>query len=300
MNGCMGTGDQSVSVIILTYGNYSGLKRTVQSVIEQDCQISSIVVSDDGSDKPFPQELVRTYANRVAFYRNEQNLGTVKHMNKRAAEAKTKYIKFLGCGDAFSDRSSLSKLLRFAIESHAVITASQVIVCSSDLSKRRYLFPNRMRAKCLLGTAEEQFTALAVENLIGAAGMLFQRSFFDAMGGFSEDYKFLEDWPTWIRYTRDGNKIAFLNEVTALYAAGGISSRSSDAYASLELRADMLQCFRKEILPNIDRISSRRARESICYHYDLLMEKPEAFLWRCYFSQQMKRMIKLKIKALLR
>ena len=50
----MGEGDVSgggVTVIILTCGEFEGLKRTLDSVTGQTCPMEEVIVSDDGSGK---------------------------------------------------------------------------------------------------------------------------------------------------------------------------------------------------------------------------------------------------------
>lgn len=51
----------SVFVAILTYGEYSGLERTLKSVLRQDFPVAEVVVSDDGSGQEFPKEVIERY-----------------------------------------------------------------------------------------------------------------------------------------------------------------------------------------------------------------------------------------------
>ena len=59
MNACSKKHDRvTAAVIIVTYGNYGGLGNTVRSVLEQRYPITEIILSDDGSGNPFPQEVL--------------------------------------------------------------------------------------------------------------------------------------------------------------------------------------------------------------------------------------------------
>lgn len=255
-----------VTVIVLAYGNLGALEKTLRSVAEQTCAIDEIIVSDDASGEEFPAVLREGFP-KVRFQANEKNVGTVAHMNMVAKEVQSEYIKFLPSGDAFSDPQALEALVKFAKRKSTLVVTSQAVVCTEELRRRLYPFPGR-RAKRLESSSEEQFRALSISNLISAPGTLFHSSFFTRLGGFDESYRLLEDWPTWLRLTREGYAIPVLDQVTCLYAAGGISSENLDAYHAPRLREDMLLCYEKEILPYLNIFPAKESRR-IRYGYDL-------------------------------
>lgn len=266
----MGTGkggaDSGVTVIVLTYGSFEVLERTLRSVEEQTFPIDALIVSDDGSGEELPPALQKHFP-KVQFRMNENNVGTVAHMNAAVRETQSEYIKFLAGGDMFSDPQALETLVKFAKGENALAVTSQAMVCTEELDHRLYLFPGG-RAEKLKGPGVVQFHTLAISNLISAPGTLFHSSFFARLGGFDESYRLLEDWPTWLRLTREGYAIPFLDQLTCLHAVGGISSKNLDAYHAPRLKEDMLLCYEKEILPYIGEFSSKEARK-IRYGYDM-------------------------------
>lgn len=255
------------AVIVLTYGDFRGLERTLSSVSGQTCPVDMILVSDDASGEDFPHALRERFPD-VRFRANGRNLGTVAHMNEAAREAQSGYIKFLAAGDAFSDPKALEALIAFAEGTDGPAVSSQAAICTESLERRLYKFPGR-RIKRLNGSGEHMFRMLSLANLVSAPGTLFRRSFFTQLGGFDESYRLLEDWPAWLRLTREGYPIPVLDRVTCLHAAGGVSSANLDAYHAPRLRQDMLLCYEKEILPYIKCFSSREISR-IRYGYDLV------------------------------
>ena len=279
MNECMGIDKPLVSVAVLTYGHYEGLEHTLRSVVAQTYPMVEIIVSDDGSGKKFPVEIVAQYQKKVLFLQNEINIGTVAHMNRVAEKLRGTYIKFIAADDELSSSDALSRLVCCAIKENTVVTTSQSMVCDSTLRKRLYPFPRKAALRRMETNPEQQFIQLAKENCISAVGTLLHRDFFDLYGGFSKEYRLLEDWPTWIREARCGRRIGILPEITCLYAVGGVSSHNVDAFASEILRQDMLHCYESEIMPYVGRLP-HAVRHMALYRYALLHEKSDALIKR--------------------
>lgn len=296
MSGCMGTGKSpSVSVAVLTYGEYSGLASTLKSIVAQDYPVAEIIVSDDGSGREFPSEVVDSYNGIVAFQQSAANVGTVAHMNSLASRLQGTYLKFIATGDALNSQDALTRLVRWAEKECTVVTTSQAMVCNRTLEKKLYPFPRKKQLMRLGATAPEQFACLSAENCISAVGTIFHRDFFTRFGGFSEEYRLLEDWPAWLREAREGRRIGILPEITCLYAAGGVSSQNADAFASEKLRQDMLRCYEREILPYEERLP-QSVLKKVRYRYALLQGMPEDGLMREHPLPHLRTIVKRRIK----
>lgn len=301
MKGCMVRGSASVDIVILTYGDYSGLERTVDSVIAQDYQIRSVILSDDGSGAAYPKTILHKLeklAFRTIVRAGTENLGTVAHMNRAAALSGGDYLKFIAVGDAFSDSGALSALMNFARNQNAPVVTSNAVVCSADLRRRYYEFPGASRGGLIQRAQSRLFPVLAQANIISALGTLLRKDFFEDLGGFDESYRLLEDWPAWLRLTRESHAIAYLPRVTGLYALGGVSSRQGNAFRSPALRRDMLLCYEKEILPYLSLLAPKERRVAL-YSYDKLRQLPSGVLLRRYFFLAAKDALKQGAKSCL-
>lgn len=288
-----------VDVPILTFGNYSGLEQTIDSILSQRYPIRTIVLSDDGSNQPIPSRLIRRLEEgpaRVIVRNGTENLGTVAHANTVARLTDGDYLKFMSPGDAFSDRDALGALIDFAEQTDAPVVTSDCTVCSSDLERKYYNFPGPRRGKWLRSSGRELFSVLAQGNIVSAAGILLRRDFFQALGGFDESYRYLEDWPTWLRLAREGRGIPYLPRVTMLYAAGGVSSENGSAFCAPRLQEDMLLCFEKEILPYMDTLAPK-AKRKVSYSYERIKGASPETLAKKYFLMAAKEIAKREIKA---
>lgn len=294
------TEKETVSVLIISYGNYSGLERTVESVLQQSCPIREIILSDDGSGKPFPAHIVTRLKRApcsVVIRENPVNLGTTAHLNQIASLSHGTYLKFMSAGDAFADRESLSALVAFACQCKTVVVCSNTAVCSQDLKKKYYDFPGSARGAKLQCAGYDLFSVLAKVNSVSAVGTLLHRSFFEC-GGFDESYRLLEDWPAWLHLAKNGGRIPYLDRVTCLHAAGGVSTRNSDAFCSQALRADMIRCYDQELLPELDRLPPRTQRE-VQYRYEALTKNRKQVLLTKYFDLYLRDVLKRKLKHMI-
>ncbi len=264
----LGKDTPNISVIILSYKNQEKLFDTIQSVLDQDFKDIEIIISDDCSGELDNDRIIK-YLNGVIPYKinqNKCNLGTVKHLNYAISLCNGKYIKILTCGDKFFDQHSLSTLYNFIVKCQTIVVASKSIVCNSDFDEYYYEFPSTRRVKRLNGS-NNLYNVLAFANIISAVSTLFSREF----EGFDETYTYLEDWPCWLRLTRDGHRIPCLDKVTVLYSVGGISSNEGTAFDSALLKKDMLLCYEKEIFPFIHRLNFTN-RQYVQYQYTKLKD----------------------------
>lgn len=253
-----------VSVLVLTYQNFSGLFRTLETIFEQEYPLIEVIISDDCSDK-FPDKEIAEWLNGVAtnisirIRKNPENLGIVAHSNHVVKECSGQYIKFLPSGDGFCTKDSLSKLISAAEKTDSLMVISPTLVCGEDFTKTYYQYPSKNDVSKLQTKSPKQlFSDIAGRNMIGAVGTLYKADFFrEPLNGFDECYRNLDDWPTWLAAYREGVKIPCLSAPTVYYSLGGMSSKHGTAFDSPLLRNDLLLCIQKEILPYMDMLSAR-------------------------------------------
>ncbi len=100
-----------ISVITINLNNLEGLKRTVQSVLDQNHPDIEYLLIDGGSTdggKEYSQENHDSFA----FYLSEKDTGVYDAMNKGIRKSTGDYLIFLNSGDIFSGSDSLSKLIK--------------------------------------------------------------------------------------------------------------------------------------------------------------------------------------------
>lgn len=248
--------NELVSIIVLSYGPGKYYQRTLLSVLAQTYPAIDLIVSDDGSStfqveetESFIRQNMRGNVKRLLVRKNKHNLGISKHDNLAASLAKGKYIKFIADGDMFCTEHSLCELYQFACNHQEWIITSPCIICNENMTVDYYQHPSAGRIKRLnQQPLASLYETLVINNFISAVGCIFRREFFE-QGGFDERYRYLEDWPTWLKTIRNGERIPCSNIPSERYALSGISSSYTNAFESPRLKHDLIQCYDKEILP---------------------------------------------------
>jgi len=290
-----------VSIVILTYQKFDGVYRTLDTVLTQTYKNIEIIISDDGSER-FPEDEITLWTEKkcltcVKIRRNESNLGVVAHANTAASYCTGEYIKFLPPGDGFCSPNSLDVLVEAALHCNAQILTSPAFVYRTNYEDVRYIFPSKRRIKILkMHTPVQLFSMICVANTISAVGTIYHHSFFEN-GGFDEEYRHLDDWPTWLSYLRNKGKIEIYEKPTVYYGLDGMSNCEGTAFESEVLKRDLIHCYEKEILP-YRRNLSFFARWYVNYRYKKLIGEITLPFGAVYFPFELYSALKRRLKQI--
>lgn len=213
------------SVIVLAYRSGAYLETVLGSVLAQDYPAMELIVSDDGTpgfDPAAVEEMVSRLAGdnllRCTVLSHPENRGTVASFNRAVERAQGAYLKLIAADDALYGPQVLSQAARAFQESGAEILAARVMKCDGAMQPIAPLRDRFLRG--LPGkTPLQVWRQLCVHNDLPASGVFFTRAFFDRYGPVDSRYRLLEDWPTWLRVTRQGCRIVFGDFLAAKYRA---------------------------------------------------------------------------------
>lgn len=169
----------STSVIIPTHNRSSLLRRCLALLPEGH----EVVVVDDGSS---PGELDRVKKvcepqDRVLLITNVLPRGASAARNRGAAYAQGQWLCFLDDDDRLTPE--YLELIQGYIKQHPEVQA---------------LVPNvqggRVRSSGLVPSSD----VLARNRVGGCSGFMIKKSLFEAIGGFDESFRSMQDWDLWI------------------------------------------------------------------------------------------------------
>lgn len=225
------------SVIVLCYNNAELLYECLDSIISQKYPSIEIIVADDKS-KVFDGNKIVDYINTkktdfvksVLVYQNESNLGTVKNINRALEKANGRYIKIIAADDKLYDENVFTQSSIALNNSRDGIITGEVMKCDQNmLNPVRY--ETRLIEKLNNLNSIQIFKKLCVHNGIVAGGVFFEKRFFEKYGMFDESYRLMEDWPMWLKVTKEGCKIEYHNFYAVMYRAnGGIGTGINPLY----------------------------------------------------------------------
>lgn len=98
-----------LSIITINFNNRDGLRKTIESVVNQTWQEFEYIIIDGGSTDG-SVEVIKEYADRIDYWVSEPDRGIYHAMNKGIDQAKGEYCQFLNSGDTFHNNGVLLSL----------------------------------------------------------------------------------------------------------------------------------------------------------------------------------------------
>lgn len=194
-----------LSIITINYNNCEGLRKTIQSVVNQTCQEFEYIIIDGGSTDG-SVEVIKEYADRINYWVSESDKGIYDAMNKGIRRASGEYCLFMNSADVIFHPTTLENI------SH--------IFDGTDIISGNLLFdhghvmipPQNPSAKYFYNyTLPHQAT--------------FIRRHLLEKHPYDTSYRIVSDWKFWIEaLVFDNCSYSTIDVVIALFDCSGISS----------------------------------------------------------------------------
>ncbi len=187
-----------VSVCIPAYNSAVYIKKTMESVLEQNYKNIELVVVDDCSKDDTLKVAGSVKDSRIRIVKNKKNLGMTGNWNKCLAEARGDYIKLI-CADDILYRDSIEKELQALLEHPEVTLVMSDTALIDEHGKRTGWFKRYPKAGLLEGKKVAK-RALIFKSFFGApCNTLFPRSSYEKAGGFDPEFPYILDFDMWLR-----------------------------------------------------------------------------------------------------
>jgi GT2 family glycosyltransferase len=223
-----------VSVIIVSYNVCALLKACIHAVQQQGVQAEIIVidnVSTDGS-----ADMVRRDFPEVKLIANASNAGFSAANNQGMEVAAGRYL-FLLNPDTEMKPGSLRALLDFAATcSEKDMIAPQLLNSDGSLQKSAWKKPSpfdmikeALFLHLLFGGPEYSTEIYATQfepGMISGAGMFFNRSLFQQIGGLDANLFWMEDADFSTRVRKAGGKVIYFPFAQVIHHSGQSSKRN--------------------------------------------------------------------------
>ncbi|UQD56148.1 glycosyltransferase family 2 protein [Flavobacterium sp. K5-23] len=166
------------SIITINYNNLDGLKRTIESVVNQTWQEFEYIVIDGGSSDG-SSAYIESQSTNIDFWVSESDKGIYNAMNKGIKVANGEYLLFLNSGDHFYDNRVLEKF-------HSLIGEFDLIYFDE------YRVGERL-SEIVKYPSKLNFSNLYLSSL-SHPNTFINKNLFDKVGLYDESLRIVSDW----------------------------------------------------------------------------------------------------------
>lgn len=220
----------TVSIIISSYNSSHFIVETLESVLQQTWKPIELIITDDCS-KDNTVEISRNWMEKnknrfvnTQFLISEVNTGVSANANRGLFASNGDWIKFLAADDTLKPNCIEENMNWVNTNSEVKALFSSIEIYDGTFEPNKLIetipgVPNDINSLFAADrTAESQYNMLLISDRIHFTPSIFlNRETLLSVGGFDENFKLLEDYPLWLKLTKNGHKLFYMNKVTVNY-----------------------------------------------------------------------------------
>lgn len=283
------------TVIIPSYNQADTIRESIDSVLSQNYENLELIITDDGS-KDFDHRGIEEYITehkkdnlkKTTVLAHRQNMGTVRNLNSAFEKASGSYILAFAGDDCLYDENVITNfMMAFNENSEINIITAQSYRYARDLKEFLQKWFSADRAyKINELSAYEQYISFSEINTFAMGATAFRRDVLKRYGFLDQRYRVVEDWPLFLKLTRNGEKFLFVDFVALKHRAGGVSARKAKnkpfALNSGEFALDLLAVFEHEIFPYMRKLSADEQNQRIVRYLEIVSANKDLLLQTPY------------------
>lgn len=206
----------TLSIITINRNNSEGLRKTMESVLNQDCNDFEYIIIDgastDGSIEVIKEFLNKPkYANKVSYWCSEPDKGLYNALNKGISKAKGSLIGLMHSGDWY-----LPSVFTDVIEAHKKNPTSIVYGALKAVKNGAF--------ESIWGYNADALPKQMIPHLSTFVPLKIYKDF----GNFDESYKIAADYEMFLRYYTQKVHFDFIDRIICCFNLEGISQNSNN------------------------------------------------------------------------
>ena len=238
-----------ISVLMSVYNGSDYLRESIESILNQTFDdFEFIIINDSSTDNT--EEILNEYAqkdHRIKLFNNKENIGLTKSLNKGIRLAQGEYI-------ARQDADDISFPKRFEKQVAVLDRHPEAVLISCDIEviNSEGAFVTKEQRSC-----DPQWIPwyLMFYNHIGGhSQVIFRTKIAKELGGYSEAFRYSQDYEFWCRLVKTGNIIILPDVLHQLRRHGrGITAekRSEQLGYALDIsRRNLKELIKEELSLN--------------------------------------------------
>ena len=197
-----------ITVVTVTYNAEKYIKRTIESVINQDYKNIEYIIIDGGSTDN-TLNVIAQYNNHISYFISEPDDGIYDAMNKGIDVATGDWIQFLNAGDTLVDSDTLLKVSKYLTDKNDLVHG----LMWRNKQERKLVAPYTSKEEPLEGSFIWHPT-------------LFTKSKIMKSIKFNTIYKIVGDYDFFLNCLKNNYKIKLINEAIVDYLENGVSQEN--------------------------------------------------------------------------
>lgn len=219
-----------VSVVIATYNSSQFLTETLDSVSKQTWNNIELIITDDASSDNTTEVYNKWIINNgKRFIYSEiitaqKNTGVSANVNRGLHASKGEWIVLLAGDDTLKAKCIEDNMLFINTHPEVKVLFSRIDVYRDTFDPVNHIKtipddPFNVDSIMAPGrSADSQYKMLLISDRITfTPSVYFHRETLLSVGGFDERFKLLEDYPIWLKLTKKGIRLNFMDKVTVNY-----------------------------------------------------------------------------------
>lgn len=239
-----------VSIITPSYNQAAYLEQTMRSVLGQEySDIEYIVI--DGASTDGSLEIIKKYANRLAYWVSEKDHGQAEAINKGFARAQGEIVAWLNSDDYYLPGAVAAAVKTFDEHPDAALVHADMLAVDAQGQTTNMLKYRQLTLEDLL-----------CFQIIGQPAVFMRRSALERAGGLDATFHFLLDHLLWIRIAQQGRIV----HVDQTWAAARYHAEAKNRAKAAEFGLEAFRILEtvgqdSNLAPALARVN-RRARAS--------------------------------------
>jgi len=199
------------SIITINYNNRDGLRKTIESVINQTCRDFEYIVIDGGSTDG-SVDVLKEYDKNIDYWVSEPDKGIYNAMNKGITQAHGDYLNFMNSGDCFYAPDILEKVSLYHTDADFIIGKDYHYNEESQIGHASIQPPRTTMIHFFISTLDHQSSFIKKNMFNGSP--------------YREDYRLVSDWIFFTeKIVKEQKQVQFIPEIICKREEGGLSEQ---------------------------------------------------------------------------
>jgi glycosyltransferase involved in cell wall biosynthesis len=200
------TGRPLVSIAVSSFNQGRWLEEALRSVLEQDYEPLEVLVADGGSTDG-SLDVIRRYADRLAWWTSGRDRGQAAALNAAFGRASGEFLGWLASDDALLPGAVSRVVSELERDPELLLVYGEALFVDEDGEELFPLEPRPFDVEAMVRTCE---------NHVVQPGSLFRRRAYELAGPFAEDAYYFFDFEFVLRLARHG-RVAPIPDRLATY-----------------------------------------------------------------------------------